>query len=426
MRWLFFLCLFFPLFAEEEIVVHLVSQDSLTPIYLSVSQDSQSGFDKNYLHTLEKILRFDFEHNGKTDVVSSKNNVHTIDLKINKKELDCKLQIPSTGGVKRMEGIKLTGDLAHDRRVMHRVHDVIFETLFETEGAANTRILYTIRTKKNDDATKWATEIWEADYDGANGRQITNDGYLCVTPTYIPETHNFLYVSYKVGQPKIYAASIEEGIGKRLTYLRGNQLMPTLSPTLDKIAFISDVTGNPDLFIQDFSLKEGLLGKPYQIFCAPGATQGTPTFSPDGKKIAFVSNKDGTPRIYILKIPPPGSSIKSLKPQIISKKNRNNTCPAWSPDGTKIAYSSHTSGTRQIWIYDLLTGEETQLTDGYGHKENPTWAPNGLQLIFNSSTNTSSELFLINLNQKKAVKITQGPGEKRFPSWESCNNKRKI
>lgn len=194
--------------------------------------------------------------------------------------------------------------------------------------------------------------------------------------------------------------------------------MPTVSPTLDKIAFISDITGNPDLFVQDFSQEEGLLGKPRQVFCAPGATQGTPTFSPDGKKLAFVSNKDGTPRIYTLDIPPPGASLKELKPKMISKKTRENTCPAWSPDGKKIAYSALASGTRQIWIYDIISGEEMQLTDGYGHKENPAWGPNSMHLIFNSSTPTTSDLFMINLNQKKAVKITSGPGEKRFPAWE--------
>lgn len=111
--------------------------------------------------------------------------------------------------------------------------------------------------------------------------------------------------------------------------------------------------------------------------------------------------------------------MSNLKPQIISKKTRENTCPAWSPDGKKIAYSAISSGVRQIFIYDIERGTETQLTDGYGHKENPTWAPNSLHLMFNSTTPDSSELFMINLNQKKGVKVTRGSGEKRFPAWEA-------
>lgn len=411
----------FQLLAEDEIVVHLTSQESFTPISLASIDSKESSFDQNYLLALERVLRFDFEHNGKTEI--KKGASIKIEPAIVKKMFRIKLTNSSRGSVKGLEGIPLTGQLPHDRQIMHRMHDAIFETLFQTPGIASTRILYTLRTKSSLNPSEWLTEVWEADYDGYNRRQITHEGALCVTPVYIPphpgeRTGNFLYVSYQVGQPKIYVASLANGAGRRLTYLRGNQLMPFVSPTLDKLAFISDITGNPDLFIQEFSVEKGLIGKPRQIFAAAGAAQGTPVFSPDGTKIAFVSNKDGTPRIYILEIPPEGTSLHNIKTTLISKKTRNNTCPAWSPDGKKIAYSATVAGTRQIWIYDLSTKEELQLTDGYGHKENPSWAPNSIHLVFNSSTPQASELFLINLNQKNAIKLEAGLGEKRFPSWE--------
>jgi len=410
-----------PLLANDEIVVHLSSQEQLMPLFLAPLQDKESGFDKSYLSALEKVLRFDFDHNGKTEISTSSKTVYKVETVITKKIANIKIIYGES--VKGIEGITLTGELAKDRQILHRVHDTLFETLFNVRGIAETHILFTLRNRKSDNPAEWTNDVWEIDYDGANARQLTHDGCLCVTPTFVPSKNkgpcrNFLYVSYKIGQPKIYAGSLEESIGKRLTYLRGNQLMPAVSPTLDKIAFISDITGNPDLFIQEYSPEKGLEGKPRQIFCASGATQGTPTFSPDGKKLAFVSNKDGTPRIYILEIPAPGASINQLKPKMISKKTKENTCPAWSPDGKKIAYSAMTSGTRQIWVYDTTTGEEVQLTDGHGHKENPAWAPNALHLMFNSSTTASSDLFMINLNQKKAVKITSGQGEKRFPAWE--------
>lgn len=418
---LLFLCFCTSLCADEEIVVHVGTQTQLTPIRLLPIPDQGSGFEKTYVNALEKILRFDFEHNGKTELSSSSKSHCTVEAEIKQKELSVKLTFPDK--VKGLEGVALTGDLSKDRQTIHRIHDTLFQTIFHTHGVAETRILYTVRNRKSDDSGQWVSDVWESDYDGANARRLTHDNCLCVTPTFVPakesgRCRNFLYVSYKAGQPKIYAATLGESAGRRLSFLRGNQLMPAVSPTLDKIAFISDITGNPDLFVQDFSQEEGLLGKPRQVFCAPGATQGTPTFSPDGKKLAFVSNKDGTPRIYTLDIPAPGASLKELKPKMISKKTRENTCPAWSPDGKKIAYSALASGTRQIWIYDIVSGEEMQLTDGHGHKENPAWGPNSMHLIFNSSTPTTSDLFMINLNQKKAVKITSGVGEKRFPAWE--------
>lgn len=448
-RWLLFFLLFLPLFAEEEIVVHLDHEERLALLYLHPIQDEQSGFGVSYLQALDQVLRFDLNHNGKTelpDAASSKkahelakkeNSLRVFDPEkwknlgcdyvakaaVSNRQLSLSLFSIQSQTLKRIENIPLTGKLESDRKTLHSIADSMHEALFGIPGVCETRILYTVRTRQGASSSEWITEVWEADYDGGNSHQITRHAGLCVTPVYVPplregRARHLLYVCYQVGQPKIYASSAEKHEPVRLSYLRGNQLMPVISPQNDKIAFINDATGNPDLFIQDFSPVEGLIGKPRQIFCAPNAAQGSPTFSPDGKKIAFVSNKDGTPRIYMINIPRQGASINEIKPFMISKLNRNNTCPSWSPDGTKIAYSASTQGVRQIWIYDFATGKEAQLTDGYGHKENPTWAPDSLHLIFNSSTPTSSELFLINLNQKKAVKITSGPGEKRFPSWE--------
>jgi TolB protein len=266
--------------------------------------------------------------------------------------------------------------------------------------------------------------VWESDYDGENVRPLTSNSGYSVTPLYVPPksgfaTGSFFFVSYKTGQPKIYYQSLNDSASaRRLTLLRGNQLMPAISRQRNKMAFISDVTGNPDLFVQDFSPEAGAIGKPYQIFSAHLSTQGSPTFSPDGKQIAFVSNKDGSPRIYSIEVPAPGTSLNQIKPTLITKRNRESTAPAWSPDGTKLAYCSITQGVRQIWVYDFITREEKQVTQGQGNKENPSWAPNSLHLVFNSSDAGACEVYMINLNQPDAVRITTGAGEKRFPNWE--------
>jgi TolB protein len=119
-----------------------------------------------------------------------------------------------------------------------------------------------------------------------------------------------------------------------------------------------------------------------------------------------------------MNIPLPGVKLKDIKTTLISKANRENTAPCWSPDGTKLAYCSTTQGDRQIWIYDFVKKQERQVTQGPGNKENPTWAPNSLHLLFNSTGAAGSDLYLINLNQKKATKISAGPGEKHYPCWE--------
>jgi TolB protein len=428
---------------DENLEANLATESSLIPLYLMPFTQESSEFSETYLKQLEKVLVFDLSHNGSTTVVKqedklnhwengslkniaqwqSQNIAYVVKGTVNQRSLDLTLLDVSKRAIKTTEPLVLTGQLNEDRRLIHRLADAIHKNFLGTEGIASTHILYTLRNQIGKDSTQWVSEVWEADYDGANPRQLTHERSYCVMPIYLPPksgftTGGFLYVSYQMGQPKIYISSLKEGVGRRLLYLRGNQLMPALASKRDKVAFISDITGNPDLFLQPFNPETGIIGKPQQIFSARQATQGSPTFSPNGNQIAFVSNKDGSPKIYVIGVPRPGTSLKEIKATLITKRNRENSAPAWSPDGTKLAYCARSTTDRQIWIYDFNTKQEKQLTKGAGHKENPSWAPNSLSLVYNTSNQDTSELFLINLLQEESVQISSGRGEKRFPNWE--------
>lgn len=431
---------------NEPIVVKLSTSSSLMPLYLGNFSKTNAGLPDDYIDKLQKVLEFDLGHNGMTYIVprtAEKEEVagkingdyfptvdqlrkldsyYIVKVEINNQKLYATLIATNSQTSKKVEGLPLTWVLKDDRRQIHQLADLIHKALFGTDGIASTHILYSVKIPDPSNK-KLVADIWEADYDGANPRQVTREMGYCITPAYVPPkpgyaSGSFFYISYLIGQPKIYMASLQNGKGQRFTPLKGNQLMPAITRQRDKVAFISDVTGNPDLFIQDFRPEEGALGKPRQIFSTHLATQGSPSFSPDGKRIAFVSNKDGSPKIYVMDIPAPGVSLKDIKAQVITRHTKEGTAPNWSPDGSKIAYCAMVNGIRQIWIYDFERNEERQLTQGGGNKENPTWAPNSLHLIFNSTGQNGTDLYLINLNQPEAVKISSGPGEKRFPSWE--------
>jgi TolB protein len=429
----------------DPIVVGLATDNPLEPLYLVPIISDQSDFDTAYIQKLDQILRFDIQHNGwtylaKRDGISDnkvngglfedigelsfwqKSRVsYVVKPSIKDKSLMAMILNVSGSSLKKIDKISLTGDLNQDRRSIHQLSDSITRALFAKEGIALTKILFTLKSKPSQ--AKWVSEVWECDYDGGNPRQITKMDSYCVTPVYVPPkegcaTGNILYTSYQIGQPKIYIASLKEGKGQRLTTLRGNQLMPAISRQRDKVVFISDVTGNPDLFLQSFSPETGVTGKPQQIFSAKQATQGSPALSPDGNRVVFVSNKDGSARIYLIDIPKPGALLQDIKAQLISKRNRDNSAPSWSPDGKKLAYCANSNGFRQIWIYDFASKEEKPLTQGSGHKENPSWAPDSLHIVYNSADANQSELYLINLNEMESTKIPLLEGEKRFPCWE--------
>lgn len=422
--------LFFPLLIfATDLEVQLATRASLAPVYVSTFH--AETHDWRQFEEYREILVADLNRSGFASVLQREEFLEKtlqfpevkarFDLSIWKKEkipfcvaaqvVQNSLEVTafniSQGTSKKYPLIPL------EKRAVHKLADAIQKDFFGVEGISSLKLIYTLRTKNLESkGLDWLSEVWVCDADGANPMQITKENSYSLCPAFFPHSSTeFFYVSEKSGQSKIYRASLSKPKGELMVDLRGNQVLATLKGT--QMAFITDVAGRPDLFIQSLDPQGRMVGKARQLFSAPRATQASPTFSPDGKKIAFVSDKDGPPRLYLLDV----ADVKSTKkphPQLLTKRNRENTSPSWSPDGRKLAYSAKVDDIRQIWLYDFSTGEEIPLTTGPENKENPAWAPDSLHLVYNTESEDHCDLYLIDLNQKEPTYLGKG----RFASWQ--------
>jgi len=152
--------------------------------------------------------------------------------------------------------------------------------------------------------------------------------------------------------------------------------MLTLSPNGKFLAFENNSSGNDDIYVMPV---EG--AQPVQITRHPG-TDTSPSWSWDGRWISFSSTRSGEPELWAIKIAsdgtPEGEPILAFK-----GLNDLGTYCVWARGG-KIGISMG-RGVTQIFVRDLETGEETQITNVLSGHRNVRWSPDGSQIAFSAS-----------------------------------------
>jgi TolB protein len=141
-------------------------------------------------------------------------------------------------------------------------------------------------------------------------------------------------------------------------------VQPSFSPEGNSIAFVSDRTGHPEVYIMD---ADGTNADMFTAFDFGDQNYRTsPDWSPDGRQVAFQSRIDDRFQIFTM-------SVRDRQPRQLTSEAQNED-PSWSPDGRHLVFSSTRSGTRQLWILDTESGRLRQLTQA-GDAQLPAWSP---------------------------------------------------
>ena len=136
----------------------------------------------------------------------------------------------------------------------------------------------------------------------------------------------------------------------------------------------------------------------------------TPTWSPQGHQIAFTSDRTGSPQIYVVGVD--GTGLRRITFESYCDR------PTWSPAPyNEIAYSSRTGRGHDIKVVDLATNEVRQLTFGQGSNESPSYSPNGRHLAFTSTRGGGDkQIWLIGRDGRGLRRLTS-LGNNEMPSW---------
>ena len=209
-------------------------------------------------------------------------------------------------------------------------------------------------------------DIWIMKADGSDKRNLTGrSDAVNESPSWTPKGNQIVFCSDRDGQLALYIMG-RNGISiSRITpQIPGRSILPSVSPVQGEVVYTEDEPGKPGWFISAISLNKG---QPKRIGSRPGCRA---KWSPDGRNVCFVSENVGnTTDIFI-------HSIKEEKNLQATYSKEYDYDPCYSPDGNRLCFARGKNGQKNnwdLWIVDLDTGKEIQLTfDGMDNRY-PSW-----------------------------------------------------
>lgn len=294
-------------------------------------------------------------------------------------------------------GKKYTGEIRDARRIAHRFSNEVFKAFTGEDGIFDTQIAFVRREKDH-------SQIFIADYDGANAAPVLSGKEINLKPRWHPDGKRLAYTSYKRRNPDLYEVDVASGREKLLSGYTGLNLGGAWSPKGDSIALTLSRDGNSEIYLLD--PLAGSLSRLTQH----SAIDVSPAWSPDGSRIAFVSDRSGSPQIYVMDAS--GENVRR-----ITFEGSYNTSPAWSPRGDKIAFTARRGGAFQIAVVNPDGTDLKILTNNGASHEDPTWSPDGRYLSFSSRRNGRHQINIMPAQPGIAPLAITSKGTNLTPAW---------
>ena len=141
------------------------------------------------------------------------------------------------------------------------------------------------------------------------------------------------------------------------------------------------------------------------------ASDSSPAWSPDGTQIAFHSYRDGNWEIYVM-------AADGSQPTRLTRNDASDSSPAWSPDGTQIAFDSNRdSGNWEIYVMAADGSQPTRLTRNDASDSSPAWSPDGTQIAFESYRDGNWEIYVMAADGSQPTRLTRNDAGDGSPAW---------
>ena len=289
------------------------------------------------------------------------------------------------------------------RKLGKSIADEIVGALTGVPGVADTEMAYV-------SSRIGSKEVFVMDANGDNQRAATHWGTITTFPSWAPDSSGLVLTTYRYrnrpwlfslkrgGQP---SGRLFQSLPDSTRLYRG-----VYDPTGTRLAVVGSVDGVSEIFTATNGGGLKRLTKDRYIDVGP-------TWSPDGRQIAFVSDRTGAPQLYVMNAD--GGGVRRL-----TFDGAYNTSPSWSPDGEWIAFETRINSQFDIWKIRPAGGSSIPVISHPRSDEHPSWSPDGRLIAFSSARYGRPDIYVASgageARDLPARRITNR-GDNTNPAW---------
>ena len=225
-----------------------------------------------------------------------------------------------------------------------------------------------------------------------------------------PTETKIYFISNRTGHKEVWSMDWDGANQQQVTHLGGIALSPRISPDNSRIAFSELASNGWQIRMYSLDLNRMVSFPRY------GGGNYSPAWSSDGTKIAFSSSMGtGSSEIFI-------ADATGAGPRRLTT-GKTDVSPVFNPrTNAQIAFVSGRTGLPQIYMMDADGSNVQRMTD-QGYAVSPAWSPNGLLLAFSwvrhygPGIPGGADLYLMDIASRQIVQLTHDGGRNDFPSW---------
>ncbi len=234
--------------------------------------------------------------------------------------------------------------------------------------------------------------------------RLTDDRQIVNGLVWTPDSREVVFSSDRGGRRSLWRISASRGAQTRRVPGTEDAVCPVVSrgPTA-RLAY-QRLVYEVNIWHKEISPSEKTANPAAQIITST-RVQRDPQFSPDGRRIAFTSDRSGSPEIWV------SDSAGSNSVQLTAfAGSRTAGAPRWSPDGRQIAFDSGAGSSFSIFTISAEGGAPRQLITDPSYCIRPSWSRDGRWVYFGSNWPGIAQIWKVPPEGGKAVQVTRNGG----------------